>query len=226
MDLSFDEDLEKLFNKGIGIRYKRGEVIIRAGDEPQGVYFLKKGYVKLYTISPDGRELTFNIFKPQSFFPIAWVLGGAMNSYYFEALTAVVTYRLPKLEVAKFLKKNPESMEILTKRISSGLNGLVKIMEVLFLGSARNRVAFILITLANRFGKESVAKRIKIKLPVTHQLISSLAGLARETVSIEMQKLRVEKVIVYSRQSLEIIDIGTLQKVSQVEGEMKGDLPM
>lgn len=224
MNLNFDEDIAQLFDKGTKITYKKSEIIIRAEDEPQGIYFVKKGFVKLYTISSDGRELAFNIFKPQSFFPIAWVLAEATNSFYYEALTSVETYRLPKFEVVGFLEKRPESMEILAKRLSSGLNGLVKTMETLFLGNARNKVAFVLLTMSKRFSDENGGKKIQVKLPVTHQLISSLAGLARETVSIEMQRLKVEKIIGYSRQSLEIVDIDKLQAISQVEGDTKSDL--
>jgi len=34
--------------------YKKGEILIRADDNPQGVFCLKKGYVRQYIISKTG----------------------------------------------------------------------------------------------------------------------------------------------------------------------------
>src|SRR3989344_5334849 len=47
-------------------KYRKGEIIIRAEDEPQGVFYLEEGFVKKYIISRKGDELTLNIFKPVS----------------------------------------------------------------------------------------------------------------------------------------------------------------
>ena len=33
------------------LNFKKKETILRAGDTPSGVYFLKKGYARLYSLS-------------------------------------------------------------------------------------------------------------------------------------------------------------------------------
>ena len=69
--------------------YKKGETLIRSDDDPQGIFCLKKGYIRQYTISAAGTELTLHILKPTSYFPMVWAINGTPNVYYFEALTPV-----------------------------------------------------------------------------------------------------------------------------------------
>ena len=53
--------LRRFFTRYKAIVYKKGEIILRPEDEPQGVYYIKEGFVKLSTILEDGKELTFTL---------------------------------------------------------------------------------------------------------------------------------------------------------------------
>lgn len=64
-------------------KYKKGEILIRADDDPTGIFYLKKGTVKEYAISKKGDEVVVNIFKPASFFPMSWAINNTYNRYYF-----------------------------------------------------------------------------------------------------------------------------------------------
>lgn len=68
-----EQSFQKLNNFFAGFKklsFKKSETILRADDEPRGVFYLKKGYVKLYSLSKDAQELTLIIFKAGDFFPI------------------------------------------------------------------------------------------------------------------------------------------------------------
>lgn len=223
MEDNYDKNLVIFFKKGFKSKYKPGEIIIRADDEPQGVYYLLKGYVKLYTTSIDGKELVFNIFKPQSYFPIAWFLADEKNNYYYEAVNTTTVYRLSKDDVLNFLDNNPESIKLLAKRLSSGIVGLSRFIDILFSGTARQKIIFAIMQLSLRFGEETSNGIVKIKIPVTHQMVSDMAGLARETTSIEMKKMKEERVIDYSRKLLKILDIKKLRILSN-EAEIKDEI--
>src|SRR5581483_816838 len=98
----------EMFYKQFAIRnYKKGEMLIRADDDPQGIFCLTNGYVRQYTISKTGLELTLYIIKPTSYFPIIWAFNGAPNVYYFEAMTSVEVLRAPREQVLHFTKDNP-----------------------------------------------------------------------------------------------------------------------
>src|SRR3989344_193941 len=63
--------------------YKKGETILRSDDNPQGVYYIKKGFVKMDSIFENGREITLNIFKPGAYFPMTWAVGGILQNIEF-----------------------------------------------------------------------------------------------------------------------------------------------
>jgi CRP/FNR family transcriptional regulator len=195
MYVSPSKKVEDFFNKYKPLFYKKGETIIRASDKPRGVNCVIRGYVRLYSLNQEGMEFTLNIFKPGSYFPVMWAIGGEDNRYYYEALTPVEIRRAPKNDLLFFIKNNPGVLYELTKRIISGLRGLVIRMEQLLLGDAREKVGTTLFLLAKRFGENSGGQKIIIMLPMTHQGIAGLSGLSRETTSLEMKKFEREGII-------------------------------
>jgi CRP-like cAMP-binding protein len=54
-------EFETFYQQFITRDYKKGEMLIRADDDPQGIFCLTKGYVRQYTISPVGNELSLHI---------------------------------------------------------------------------------------------------------------------------------------------------------------------
>ena len=214
MSVAASKKVLHFFSKYKPIFYKKGETIIRASDNPQGINFLVGGYVRHYSINQEGQELTLNIFKPGSYFPVVWAIAGETNHYFYEAMTQVEIRRAPKREAVSFFRQNPSVLYELTKRLLSGLNGLLIRMESLLLGNAKQRVSSTLFILAKRFGEKNGGDNILIKIPITHQAIASLAGLSRETTSLEMKKLEREGVIAKQNRYIAVNKLGKLKPKS------------
>jgi len=60
-------------------------------------------------------------------------------------------------------------------------------LETSIVGSAQEKVAAMLVPLAESIGKFS-GTNVSIMVPFTHQELASLLGLSRDTVSIELEK--------------------------------------
>jgi CRP/FNR family transcriptional regulator, anaerobic regulatory protein len=183
--------------------YKKDEIILRPDDPTPYVYYVASGFVRMYCLLPDGKELTLNIFKPESYFPMLLVLGSSTNSYYYETLTPVTLERAPRAEILAFTHREPDVLFELTSRISVGVNGLLSNIQYLLFGSASSRVASVLLILSRRFGNEKDSTTT-IQLPLTHQDIANLIGLTRETTSLEMEKLVARKIISYNHKQVSI----------------------
>src|SRR3989338_939698 len=167
------------FYKQFTIReYKKGETLIRADDDPQGIFCLKKGYVRQYTISKAGLELTIHILKPISYFPMVWAVNGTPNVYYFEALTPVEVGRAPRDRVVNFIKDKPTIIfELLSELIEDYAESLTRIEHLVF-SDAYRRVISVLLYIAKHFG-EKEGKGILIHHRFTQQDIATLVGVAR-----------------------------------------------
>lgn len=207
------QKLNSFFSRFKKYHYEKGETILRAGDNPQGVYFVDKGYIRDYSVSKDGEELTLIIFKPGDFFPISWVFNNSPNSHYFEAMTAVELWRCSKEDFLIFVKANPEIFVELTGHIVLRLGGIMQRMEYLAFGNAYEKVASILLILSERFGKKE-GENIVIQVPLVHRDIAELLGITRETASIELKKLENKKIIAHHSKFIIVKDQNKLKKES------------
>lgn len=212
MEKMLSDKLIRFFSKFTPVKYQKGETVIRAQDVPQGIYYLSQGYIKMSVVYEDGKELTVNIFKPGSYFPMIWAIGNIKNRHYYQALEPIKVYRAPKEEVMKFIKDNPDVLMELTMRIIIGLNGILTNMELTLFGSAYHRVLSALYLCAKRFGQNKDGQHIVIKPSFTHQDIANLAGLTRETVSATMIKAEKERIISYHRGVLKFHDLSKLEE--------------
>jgi len=213
MIVSRAERLDKFFSRYKKIHYKKGELILRGGDSPQGVYFIQRGYVKDYSISKEGEELTLIIFKPEDFFPMQWVFNNTPNAHYFEAMTEVLLWRCPKTDFIDFIEANPKIFFELTSHIMLRLGGLTQRMEYLVFGNAYQKVASIIMICAERFGEKKGNGKI-IHIPLTHREVAMLVGMTRETVSIEIKKLERKGIIEYKGRSIFVKNLAKLKEES------------
>lgn len=188
---------------------------MRADDTPSGVYLLTKGYVRCYSISKTGQDFTLIIHKPNDFFPMAWAINNSSNRYYYESMTSVVVQRVKRDDFTAFLKTNPDIFLFFTSHILSRMEGLFRRMKDLVFGGSYNKVASILLICAQRFGIRD-GKSIIVLLPLTHQDLASLLGVARETVSVEINRLKKINIVSYRGRLLVILSVRKLQKASKV----------
>ncbi len=190
--------------------YRKGDIVIRGDDEPTGVYFIRSGIVKMSSIDEDGEELSVNIYKTGTFFPMTWAIGDIDNTYNYQALTEAKLVRVPREKFIRFLEKSPEVLYDLTRRILVGLDGLIFNMRHLLSGKSEAKVAVIIYTLGKRFG---VAKgsQIEIGIGLSHNDISRFAGLTRETTTIAINNLIKKGVIAQKQRRIYIKDMESLK---------------
>lgn len=168
--------------------YDRGEVLIQAGAHP-AVFYIESGVVVQRDVAENGAAVTLNMLKQGAFFPMPNVLNDTPALFRFEAYDKVLVRRAPANDIKRFIHDNPEVMFDLLQRISRGTDGLLKRMAQQMGGSARERIVQEITILQARIGSE---KGIKI----TEADLAAQTGLARETVSRELKKLKNDNVIV------------------------------
>jgi CRP-like cAMP-binding protein len=116
------------------------------------------------------------------------------NSYDFQAMTNVVTYRVSQKEVLKFLEKESEIYKNLVKRILIGFDGLLGSLPYLLSGNSISRVAAALFILERRFGEKTKEGTVLI-IKIRHEDLAGMAALSRETVSLAVGELVRKKII-------------------------------
>jgi CRP/FNR family transcriptional regulator, anaerobic regulatory protein len=210
MDPEIATKVDRFFKQYKHQLFKKGEVMIRADEDPSGVFYLLNGQVKQYAISPKGDDLIVNIFKSNVFFPMSWAINKSPNTYYYEALTEVEAWRAPAEDVVEFVKANPDVLFNLIKRLYSGMDGVLSRMVFLMSGEASKRILAELLISAKRFGKKSSEDKA-IMIEITEQELANQTGMARETISRELTKLKEKQLITTQNKQIIIPDLNMLE---------------
>lgn len=208
METTVAKKVDDFFTKHTHQTYKKGSILIRAGDNPSGIFYLKDGLVKEYAISKKGDELVVNEFKPFAFFPMSWAMNDTPNDYFYEAMTNLNVWRAPKEETITFLKQNPDVMYDLLSRVFKGTDGIMLRMTYLMAGSAYARLVTELIIHAKRMGKKN---NTTIELMISEKDLGTQSGLTRETVSREVRILKSKNIIDFINNKLVILDLAKLE---------------
>lgn len=211
MDKSTGTLVKQFFSQYKAREYQKGEIILRAKETPTSIYYLETGYVREFILSEQGLELTLHFFKPKSFFPLTWALLGHENLYDFDAATPVIIRQAPKDEVVVFLKNNVEVLFDLNKRVLAGIEGLLSRIQYLAFGNARLKVVSTLLFLTKHFSEVRNDVMV-ITTPFTHREIAAFAGVTRETVSREIEKLKEQQLIRYNAKTIALLDIMALRQ--------------
>jgi len=224
MDTTGSDTLKEFFT-GYKLRhYKYRDFVIRPGKLPPGVCYIEKGFVKISTDLESGRELIVNIFKPGAYFSVMWAVGDISNSYYFKALSDLEVRIAPKAAFIEYLHHHPDELMALTKRLTSGMAGLVSNIESFFSGNSYNRVIRILHLCSKRFGATNGEGEMVIEVPLTHQDIADMAGIARETTSLILKKLVSSNLITRKNRRYTILDPEKLEAEAEMEEPEKNNL--
>lgn len=210
MDPNISSKIAGFFTQFKKIVYKKGELLIRADEAPSGIFYLKEGMIKEYTISQKGEELVVNMFKPISFFPMSWAINQTPNSYYFEALTDTECYLAPREVTVEFIKNNPDVLYNLLSRVYKGTDGLLTRLTYLMSGSAYTRLITELIIHTRRFASQDSQGRYEIK--ITERDLAAQTGMSRETISRELRILKDKEIVTFSKSLLIINNLDLLEK--------------
>lgn len=205
------EKIESFFTSHSKITIRKKDMLITAGQEPEFMYFLEKGTIRMFGTSAAGDILFLHVFKPGSFLPMLSVYSNIPNVYSFEALTPCVLYKAPREELLTYLDQHPKLLAEFTKRMLVGVNGVLSRMQQLVFDTAYSRTVSLLLYFARGYG-ETGESGVVVALPFAHKDVAAWIGSTRETASLQMEKLKHMKLISYTRQQLVIPDIAKLEK--------------
>lgn len=207
-----DLELVNRFKKGRLLTYRRGEIILRAAEEPSGVYYISQGFIRVYSITDQGEENTHIIYKVGEVFPLIWAFNNFARNVFYESLTASRLRRLPKDDFLHLVETSHNATYSLLRQAVNQFNIFADRLDNLEYTNAFERVVYRLLYLAGRFGQKK-SKIIIINAPITHQHIASSINLARETVSRAIELLELRGLISHQKRHIVLNDTEALEKL-------------
>ena len=126
--------------------YAPGETIIVEGDPCQAVYFIAGGRVRVYRLSPGGREQVLARLGPgQAFNTVPPFQPQPVNHATVEALTATTLYAILGDDFRRLVSECPELALAILRDFAARLDHLTNLVEDLSLRTVRGRLARFLL---------------------------------------------------------------------------------
>jgi CRP/FNR family transcriptional regulator len=194
--------------------YKKGEMIFFDGDEGVGFYIVINGRVKVYKVSPDGKEQIMHIFGPDQPFAEVPVFEGSCYPANAEAMEQSRLFFFPKKDFIKLIHENPSLAINMLASLSQRLKQFSNLIEALSLKEVPGRLASYLLYLSDKKGSID-----EFELDITKSQLASFLGTIPETLSRIFSKLANKELARINGPQIVILDRTGLEDLA--EGESK-----
>lgn len=199
------KDLSASFDSYPMRKFSKGSTILHQGEVPRSVYVIRRGVVKVYTISHSGEEQIATFYTEGDIMPATWLNERLTSSlYYHEAMTDCLISVIPRQDLLQLSKESASFKRYLTRYYMTNYVSSLMRITALQQPRATDKVLYTLYYLLINYGSEPKDDVYELGITLTQQMIANLVGLTRETTSIELQKLKRNGVLSISRKHYSI----------------------
>src|SRR6266496_641765 len=132
--------------------FGRGETLFSEGDPCHGLFIVAMGRIRIFKLSPSGREQVLAVEGPGSSFAELPVFDGGVYPASASALEDTEVLFISRKDFQSYCREHPDvSLKVLAV-VGSRLRRLVGIIEDLSFTTVRQRLVSLLVRLAQRRG--------------------------------------------------------------------------
>jgi CRP/FNR family transcriptional regulator, cyclic AMP receptor protein len=204
------EAVAKVLSHLVQRQHPANQVILLENDWGSSVYFILDGWAKIRTYNMDGKEVTLNILGKGELFGEMAALDEVPRSTDVITLVPTVIGNMPAQDFVQLLNSEPQAgirlAQLMARRLRQ-VNRRLRLRE----SDSTSRIADVLLFLAEGQGVKRAEGMDIPNLP--HRELSSLSGLARETVTRVLSKLERKELISRESNVLRIHNIHALERL-------------
>ena len=210
------EDLGQIQPHKKARKFRRRDLLFSQGNAPEGLFCVASGQVKIFQTGIDGRDQIVRLAGPGD--PIGYRALFADEPYNAsaEALEDCEVCFIDRASVLSLLEDKPLFMRRLLQWLCQDLRQAEERMRQFAQKPVRERMAEILVLLAQSFGKK-VSNGIRLEIRLTRQELAELAGTVLETAVRCISELKREKLLSGDGRALILHDLGALAQVARID---------
>ena len=207
-------DMEAIGHATTMTRCTRGQQVLAPDDPPDRIHIVKAGRMRLYRLSPDGRQLTLDIVEPGTILGDMAMLGQErVPEAYAEAIEDGVICTLTPDELRRLIERYPLIGVNVIGYLSRRLAAAEAEVESMAYRRVDERLARRLLDLARRFGVRS-GSGTRIDARLTQQELAELVGTTRETLAHTLSDFRRRGLLDTERHMVVIRDAERLAQIA------------
>jgi len=183
-----DEARQSIAQWAVERTFPAGQTLFRDGETADGFYVVLDGKVKVYKLSPDGRQQILHVFGPGQAFAEAAMFAGETFPAFAETLAESRLAFFPRDRFLKGLSENPTLAFGLISSLARLCRQLTTLVEQIALTDVAGRLARYLTDLARRKGID-LRKGAKVRLDLPKGELARHLGTVPETLSRALARL-------------------------------------
>lgn len=218
-----DEHLATLMGSFSFSEHEKGDTIFWQGDLSSDFYVLRQGKVRIYKMSPSGRETSINIFSTGDLFGEFSAIDSQPRSATAIAITRCVTWRMDGAAFVQNLRSMPDLALAMNRLLVQKLRWTAEFAETVAQYDAAGRLLHILLLYNEQFGEVLEAgKRYRLELGLNQDDLASLVGARREWVNRLLQAWQRQGWMEYKAGKIVIHDLTRMKQ--ERDRRLDGDL--
>lgn len=191
--------------------FGRGETLFSEGDQCHGLFVVATGRIRIFKLSPSGREQVLAVEGPGSSFAELPVFDGGVYPASASAMENAEVLFILRKDFHNYCREHPEvSLKVLAV-VGSRLRRLVGIIEDLSFTTVRQRLISLLLRLAQA-GSTDTKQGIRVELTASHQDLAAELGTVRELVSRNLSRLQAEGFVEVNGRTIIVKDLAGLKR--------------
>ena len=191
--------------------FRRGELLFDEGEQCSGLFLVASGKIRIFKLSPSGREQVLAVEGPGSSFAELPVFDGGKYPASASALEGAEVLFISRKDLQNFCREHPEVALKVLAVVGSRLRRLVGIIEDLSFTTVRQRLISLLLRLIQE-GGSATKQGIRVELTKSHQDLAAELGTVRELVSRNLSRLQAEGFLELDGRTIIVKDLPGLQR--------------
>jgi len=197
-------NLQQIFKSTHQRDSEKGQIVLYQGEITENMFYIESGYIKVYDILESGNEKLLMILGPGDIFPLIWSFEkNEPLHYFYETIEPSKINLTSRKNLINSVKNDHELAYSTLQYFVNRSDNLMNRLECIDSTSAKHKVAQVLYYLSHAHGKPDKVGWLKIQPEITQQSIADMAGITRETASIQLKHL--EESCIYSNDNDELL---------------------
>jgi CRP/FNR family transcriptional regulator len=184
--------------------YNKGDYLFQEGEDPDGIFCLRAGKIKVSKIGADGREQITHLVHAGETLGHRALFADEKYNGSAVALDKVHVCYIPKKSLQDLVQKNPTIVWSVAKLLAVELREAEDQMTHLAQDTVRGRLIEALKSLVETYGY--TRDGITINAQIKRQDLADIAGTTRETVTRNLYALQQDNAILLSGKKISILD--------------------
>lgn len=205
-----DKQMARVMQSMVRVRLDVGEQLFEFGQVAERFYLVHSGRIKLYRLSPEGREKVIEVISPGGTFAEA-IMFMKQHSYPVssEAMEPTELYSFDMKGFSDLLHESPPTCFRLLAGMSRRLRGLVNEIDNITLQNATHRVVEYLLSQL----PAGVIESSSIHLTIPKSVIASQLSIQSETFSRILARLHNKALISVQGSTITLHDLEGLRRL-------------